>query len=122
MKLGQTSNNPTAILLRLPEFILAPPLPSVKESYPEGVFPTIKLRSVRSTSTNLKELFFKLLSLGLFVKSLIPCYCNNKSNLKKSDLRNTNGTRDLTNECTNHLKVRMQTSRSNRAQFVFVRG
>ena len=121
MKLGQTSNNPTAILLRLPEFILAPPLPSVKERLPR-VFPTIKLRPVRSTSTNLKELFFKLLSLGLFVKSLIPCYCNNKSNLKKSDLRNTNGTRDLTNECTIHLKVRMQTSRSNRAQFVFVRG
>ncbi len=36
MKLGQTSNNPTAILLRLPEFILPPPHPSVKERLPRG--------------------------------------------------------------------------------------
>ena len=32
------------LLLRLTEFILPPPHPSVKEMYPGGAFPTIKLR------------------------------------------------------------------------------
>jgi len=63
MKLGQTSNNPTAILLRLPEFILAPPLPSVKERLPRGGLSYDQIAPC-STSTNLKELFFKLLSLA----------------------------------------------------------
>jgi hypothetical protein len=34
---GKRRNNPTAILLRLPEFILPPPHPSVKERLPRGL-------------------------------------------------------------------------------------
>jgi hypothetical protein len=66
MKLGQTSNNPTAILLRLPEFILAPPLPSVKERLPRG---GLSYDQIAPCSLDLNQFERALFQIAL------PCDC-----------------------------------------------